>query len=221
MKKAFVSWSGGKDSCYAAYLAKKLGIELEYLFTMVNKDGGYSRSHGQSSRMIKLQAEAANLPHVAGFAGDSNYEAGFKKAIGELKKNGVDYGIFGDIEVIEHREWVERVCGDLDITPIFPLWDMPQTDIMDGFISSGFTTVVVAARESIFGPDVLGRTVDREFLKYLNDLGMKVTPCGELGEYHTFITNGPLFNQPIVIMAHAPAKRYDYHVMEITEARLV
>ncbi|MFC1945774.1 diphthine--ammonia ligase [Chloroflexota bacterium] len=218
MTLALVSWSGGKDCAYAAYLARQAGIEPAYLFNMATADGQYSRSHGQKADILMLQAQAMGLPLVLGYAGDDDYEAQYKLAAGRLFSSGITEGVFGDIDFNPHREWVERVCGDIGITPHLPLFGMSQEDVMAGFLAAGFQAVVVAVQADLLPVEILGWTVDADFLEYIRSLGL--TPCGEAGEYHTLVTDGPLFNKRLEVGETARTERYNYHVMEISELQL-
>jgi len=137
-----------------------------------------------------------------------------------LKQEGIDSGVFGDIDVAEHREWVERVCREVDIIPSLPLWEHRQDEMMKMFIDLGFEAVVVAARADLFGDEILGRKVDLDFLKQLEELSKTkdITLCGEAGEYHTFVIDGPLFQKRIEILETRQLLREGCHILEIGKA---
>ena len=147
----------------------------------------------------------------------ANYETEFKDMLLTLKKEGVGGGVFGDIDLDEHRQWVERVCRDVDIAPYLPLWGRPQEKVLRDFIASGFEAVVVVAKADLFGEEWLGRRVDLSFIKQLDELRetKDITLCGESGEYHTFVTDGPLFNQRIEILETNKVLREGYWFLEI------
>ena len=126
MHQVFVSWSGGKDSCLACYRAATDGMKVRYLANTVSEDGKRSCSHGLSATVIKTQAQAMGIPIVQCRTNQNNYEAEFKNVLRTLKQEGVEGGIFGDIDFEEHRQWVERVCQDVAITPHLPLWGESQ-----------------------------------------------------------------------------------------------
>ena len=109
MPQAFVSWSGGKDSCLACYRAAVSGLDVRYLVNMITEDGRRSRSHGQPVQLLQVQAQAVGIPLVQRQASWGNYEAEFTDALRTFKKVGVDCGVFGDIDFNEHRRWVDRV----------------------------------------------------------------------------------------------------------------
>jgi len=195
--KAFVSWSGGKDSCLSCYEAmQSKDIEVSYLLNMISEDGERSRSHGISSDLLRLQAEAIGISVIQRKTSRKTYEKEFKKAISCFKKENIMAGVFGDIDVQEHRDWIERVCNELGIKPVFPLWKKKRKKIMERFIEPGFQAIIVAVNSEFLGEDWLGRRLDKEFLKDIENLG-NVDICGENGEYHSFVYNGPIFRKQV------------------------
>ncbi len=198
------SWSGGKDSCLAMYKALNEGYRVKYLLNFVSTGSKRGCFHGIESRLMKAQADALGIPVVQREAGPDmgEYEKVFKAAVNELQVNGVQGMVFGDIYLDEHRSWVERVCKDLDIRPIEPLWERDTEKIVTEFIDAGFSAVVVSAKAELLGSDILGRMVDRELLGYLKE--RNICPCGENGEFHTFVCDGPVFNKRIRITRSEP-----------------
>ncbi len=122
------------------------------------------------------------------------YESKFKHAVKELKLEGVEGGVFGDIDLIEHREWVEGVCSDLEIEPIIPLWGLDTRDIVQEFIEEGFEAIVVATR---IKEEWLGMRFDESFIEELKKYNFHLS--GESGEYHTFVVDGPIFKRRIKV----------------------
>lgn len=202
MVEAFASWSGGKDSCLAMYRAISSGIKVRYLLNMVTEDGQWSRSHGLSAELLKIQAQAMGIPLVQRRTADSSYETEFKNALASFRQEGITAGVFGDIDFNEHRQWIDRVCGASGITPHLPLWLQDQAELLKEFIRLGFESIVVATRADKLGEEWLGRRLNGAFLADMNELRKTkdITPCGEAGEYHTFVINGPLFHKRIEIL---------------------
>ncbi|MBI4302810.1 MAG: diphthine--ammonia ligase [Chloroflexi bacterium] len=199
MEQAFASWSGGKDCCLACYRAINRGLQVRYLLNMVTEDGQQSRSHGLAAQWLQMQAQAIGISLMQRQATTANYEAEFKKALLALKQEGITNGVFGDIDFNAHREWIDRVCSETGIIPHLPLWLENQSKLMREFIGLGFEAVVVATRADLLGEEWLGRKVDSNFLTDLARLE-NITPCGEAGEYHTLVTNGPLFQKAMSIV---------------------
>ena len=215
--QVFTSWSGGKDSCFACYRATVSGLKVCYLVNMITEDGKRSWTHGQSAELLQVQSQAIGIPLVQRRTTMANYEAEFKDMLLALKQAGVRGGVFGDIDLDEHRQWTDKVCQEVGITPYLPLWGQSQEKILRDFISSGFEAVVVTARANLFGEEWLGRKVDLDFLSYLSELKQinEIGLCGEAGEYHTFVTDGHLFRQRIEILETNKVLREGYWFLEI------
>ncbi len=202
MSEAFVSWSGGKDCCQACYRAIVSGIKVRYLLNMVTEDGRWSRSHGLSAELLRVQAEAMGIPLVQKQTTHTTYETEFKNALLAFKREGITAGVFGDIDFNEHLQWIDRVCSAAGITPHLPLWGQDQEEILKDFIHLGFESVIVATKADLLGEEWLGRRIHPDFLADLRHLRntKDITPCGEAGEYHTYVIDGPLFSKRIEIL---------------------
>ena len=189
---------------------------------MITEDGKCSWTHGQSAELLQAQSQAIGIPLVQRRTTGGNYEAEFKKMLFAFKQDGIEGGVFGDIDFDEHRHWVERVCQEMNITPHLPLWAESQDKILRDFVALGFEAMVVTTKADLFGEEWLGRRVDLDFLKLLDELRKTkdITPCGEAGEYHTFVTDGPLFKQRIEILETNKVLREGYWFLEILRCSL-
>lgn len=195
--KAFVSWSGGKDSALAYYNVIQNGeVEVTHLLNMLSENGTHSRSHHLGANMLKKQAEAIGVSIVQRQATWGGYEEEFKKALAVFKEDNVQTGVFGDIDVEEHRDWVERVCGESGLKATLPLWQRSRESLMDEFIAVGFKAVVVTVNAKCMGSEWLGRELDAQFVEDMKRMP-QVDLCGENGEYHTFVYDGPIFKRPV------------------------
>ncbi|MEW6680839.1 MAG: diphthine--ammonia ligase [bacterium] len=194
--RTFTSWSGGKESMLSCYRARQnSGIEVTYLLNMVSEDGRFSRSHGIPSDLLKAQAEAIGIPILQRKTLWKTYEEEFKMAVLDLKGYGITAGIFGDIDLAGHRDWVERVCKEVGIKPILPLWKNEREELMLEFIRVGFKAIIVACNSNFLGKEWLGREIDQGLI---NDLkALPIDLCGENGEFHSFVYDGPIFKNPI------------------------
>ena len=208
--KAFVSWSGGKESCLSLYKTKN-SYEIKYLLNMTTEDGKHSRSHGVSVDFFKLQAEALDIPVIHKKTTWDTYEEIFKEAVRELH---VDTGIFGDIDMQAHRDWVERICMETCITPVLPLWNAKREDLLNTFTDAGFKAIIIVVNTKLLGAEWLGRTVDREFIRDIERLD-NVDPAGEKGEYHTFVFDGPIFRQPVKFTTGKQIRKDEYCFLEL------
>lgn len=219
--KVFASWSGGKDSCLASYKATQAGMEVCYLVNMLSEDGTRSSSHGIDARLIAIQAQAMGLPILQQRTTFQTYEQAFMKAISSLKEDGIEAGIFGDMDVEEHRAWVERVCAQAGVKAYLPLWGQPQTQVLRDFIEAGFEAVVVATKADLMGDEWLGRRVDWAFYRDILGLEGRVTPCGEAGEYHTWVVDGPVFKSSVKVLESRKVQRDGHWYLEIPRYALV
>ena len=209
--KVFASWSGGKESALATYKAILQGHEVSYLVNFISEDGKRSRSHGIKASVLESQSKAIGIPIIQVKTSWESYEENFKKVVTELKGKGIEGGVFGDMDLEEHREWVERVCDELQIEPILPLWGIESGDLLTEFWGSGFKAIVVATR---LEESLLGRNLDKTFLDEVQKFDCH--PCGESGEYHTFVTHGPIFKTPLKVTQSKKEKRDTVWFLEIS-----
>ena len=219
MTLAFASWSGGKDCCLAYYRAITSGLKVRYLMNMVTEDGKLSRSHGLSAKWLQMQSKAMCVPLVQHRTTSADYEAEFKKTLRDFRQEGITEGIFGDIDFNEHREWIDRVCSDSGIVPRLPLWCEDQRKILTDFINLGFEAVIIATKADIMGQEWLGRKLDADLIEDLTRLD-GVTICGEAGEYHTLVIDGPLFNQRMEIIEANKVLREGHWFWDILKCEL-
>ena len=221
MIKGFVSWSGGKDCCLAAYQARKLGIEIVYLLNMVTADRQRSCSHGIAAQWLLRQAGAVGIPLLQFPTTEDNYRSVFTNALKELKYDGVTTGVFGDIDFEPHREWIENTCQPSGVTPVLPFWGRSQNQIVKDFIELGFKAKVIATRANLLGEEWLGRTVDIQFLQDIIHLNTSITLCGEAGEFHTLVIDGLIFKKRLEIRDAATQKRGKHWFWDIKKVEMV
>jgi diphthine-ammonia ligase len=199
MKECFCSWSGGKDSCLALYRAMKMGYVPKFLLTTCIEQENRSRSHGLSAEVLQAQAKSLNLPLILCNTSWSNYRENFINKLTETKKlfPGVSAGVFGDIDIEDHRKWVQEVCLDINYESLLPLWKCERKEVIAEFLRLGFSANIVAIDSKKLTPAYLDRMIDMDILEDFTNKG--VDPCGENGEFHTVVTDGPLFTKPVNI----------------------
>ena len=183
--------------------------EVACLVNMCDTDGEHSRSHGIKISFIRTQAEAMNIPIVQEATDARGYETCFKSVIADLKKEGVTAGIFGDIYLMEHRTWIERVCKEMDIEPIFPLWENDTKLLLKEFIDAGFKSLTVAVNTDKLNKGWIGRDMDISFYKEITAME-NVDPCAEEGEYHSFVYDGPIFSNPVTFSKGETYRRHNH-----------
>jgi uncharacterized protein (TIGR00290 family) len=217
--KVFCSWSGGKESCLACYKAKQEGHEVASLLTMVTTTGNYSRSHRVSRDMLIAQSQAVGIPLNQRRASWDTYERQFARALSSFKRKGIEGGIFGALYLSEDRAWVEQVCSEEGIVPLLPLWGIRTKDLLSTFIEVGFKAIVVAVRRDLMDDYWLGKQIDKEFVEEMEKRGIDV--CGEYGEYHTLVVDGPIFSRRIEVKETEVTRRGTMAFLQVLDYSLV
>ncbi|MGE6489475.1 diphthine--ammonia ligase [Paenisporosarcina sp. NPDC076898] len=196
--KSFVaSWSGGKDSAMAYYRAIQSGMIPKRLLTMFQEDEEISKSHALPLKVIQAQADRLNVPLMIRGAGWEDYEMKFIDAMDECRSAGITHGVFGDIDLEGHLEWVQKTCAKSEIIPIHPLWQEPRRSILEELLEVGFEAVIVVINTRMMPRDYIGRTFTSELMDELEALG--IDSCGENGEFHTVVIDGPIFSSRVPV----------------------
>ena len=219
MTRVFVSWSGGKESSLAFHRAKLDGLCPSCLLNMVSRDSSKSRTHRLAQEVLSLQAEAIDIPLVQRKTSWRDYEDNFKETVLRIKKSGIEGGVFGDMDLEEHRTWVERICKEVGVRGYLPLWGSDQKEILEDFIDSGFEAIVVAVKAQVLNKSWLGRKIDGRFVEDITTL-KNITPCGEAGEYHTLVIDGPIFKKRIVVLESEIVQRQEHWFLDISRCIL-
>ena len=209
----FCSWSGGKDACLALQRAIRAGGRPAALLTMMIEDGQRSRAHGLPLAVLQSQARALGLPLTCRSASWQDYEQQFLDQLGEFKNAGIQAGVFGDIDLEPHREWVERVCRQAGLTPYEPLWQAPRRQLLEEFLDQGFQATIVAVKQDVLAAGFLGRSLDQRLIGELEAAG--VDASGEEGEYHTVVTAGPIFSEPLRLAHGQQHARDGYYFLDV------
>ena len=209
--KVFSSWSGGKECALATYKAISQGHEVLYLLNFISEDGERSRSHGVKASVSVLQAEAIGIPLIQVKTSWENYEDNFKKVVSKLRDKGIEGGVFGDMDLEEHREWVERVCKEVGIKAFLPLWGIKTEELIEELLKLIFKAIIVATR---LKENFLGKVLDKALVRQISKLGSH--PCGENGEYHTFVTDGPIFRKALKVTKGEKKRRDNVWFWEIS-----
>jgi uncharacterized protein (TIGR00290 family) len=178
----------------ALHRALTSGYRVEALLAMFDEEGGRSRSHGLAPHLLHAQARALGIPLVTRGASWATYETEFITATRELAAKGLHYGLFGDIDLEPHRAWEEKVCAAAGIEAVLPLWQEPRAALVEEFLALGYRARVVCTNGRWLNGSFCGRLFDAAFL---GDLPPGVDACGENGEFHTFVFDGPRFAEPV------------------------
>jgi diphthine-ammonia ligase len=202
------SFSGGKDSVLALYKAMKAG-EAIGLIVMMEEEGKRSRSHGMPPELINAQAKSIGLPVYTAPASWTDYETVFISLLEKAKSQGAKVLVTGDLDMPVNGCWHEKVTEKVGLKLGMPLWEMNHREAVEEFINLGFETIIVTVNLSLgMREDDLGRTLTLEYIKELEARG--IDPCGEGGEFHTTVLDGPIFKHPITFRKCEIIKNGEY-----------
>ncbi|MEB6666892.1 diphthine--ammonia ligase [Acinetobacter vivianii] len=196
-RQSIVSFSGGKDSSLALYHAMQTGTVIG-LIVMLEEQGQRSRSHAMPLDIIRAQADAVALPVYMTSSSWADYETKFIALLDQAKQHGAEVLVTGDLDMPEHGCWHDRVTQQIGLKLGMPLWLRPHREVVEEFISLGFKSVIVTVNLKL-GMQVedLGKILTLDYIQELEDRG--VDPCGEGGEFHTTVIDGPIFNKAIPV----------------------
>lgn len=220
MKNVIATWSGGKDSCFATYKALQAGYTVSYLANTISKESKRVRFHGLTAELIQKQAEAIGIPILQQETSPESYEEEFKVNLRKGLSKETTGIVFGDIHLEDCLVWAKKVAISSGVEAIEPLWHMPQEQILTEFIHAGFEAIIVSTQANILGKDWIGRKIDRSFLEDMKRFP-EIDACGENGEYHSLVINGPLFKKRIDIIKSEAILREGYWFLDIQEYQLV
>lgn len=199
ISKAFMNWSGGKDSSLALYHAlKDPSLRIESLLTSVNSHFGRISMHGVRESLLDLQAESIGLPlrklYLPEQPSMEEYNQAMQAIMDAYIEEKFEISVFGDIFLEDLRAYREEKIKTAGLRATFPIWKRNTTELIHEFIDLGFKTILVCIKADLLDKSFAGRVIDHDFLKDLPDT---VDPCGENGEFHTFVFDGPIFEKPV------------------------
>ena len=202
MKKILVSWSSGKDSAWMLHLLRQQGMyEIAGLVTTINSAFDRVAMHGSRRALVEMQSAAADLPLIAvplpWPCSNDEYERAMRAVVDQAVSQGVSAMAFGDLFLEEIRAYREKQLQDTGMEPLFPLWKMPTDKLAREMIAGGLKARLVCIDPKALRPDFAGRDFD---MKLLSDLPANADPCGENGEFHSFVCGGPMFSHEIPVV---------------------
>ena len=198
-KPVVMSWSGGKDSCMALYALMQGGAyRVEALLTTVTRDYDRISMHGVRTKLLERQAASLGIPlhrvFISKGANNAEYESRFGEALSGYRQHGIDTVAFGDLFLEDIKQWRDRFLARHGMVGLYPVWKRDTATAMRDFIAQGFRTVVVCVDPKQLDPRFCGRIIDEELL---SELPAGCDPCGENGEFHSFVFDGPIFREPL------------------------
>lgn len=202
------SWSGGKDSALAYYRALKLGMIPKKVLTMFEEDEEISKSHAIPFDVVQAQVDRLGVPLLTKPASWGSYEGQFIEAMDACRAEGITHGVFGDIDLEGHLEWVQSTCAKSDIVAIHPLWNMSRRSVVEELLEAGFEAWIIVVNTTMMPASYVGKRLTKELVEELEAAG--IDACGENGEFHTIVVDGPIFSERVPISISAPVERGDY-----------
>ena len=194
-----MNWSGGKDSAFALYQVTQQGqYQVDCLLTSINAVHNRVSMHGVRRTMLEAQAKSIGIPLVTLEMPEqpsmAEYEDLMQQTILKLQQQGFSHSIFGDIFLADLRKYREEKLASTGMHALFPIWKIDTNKLVRQFLDAGFKTIVVCVNDRYLDQSFCGRIIDEQFL---DDLPPGVDPCGENGEFHTFVFDGPIFKHAL------------------------
>ncbi|WP_196889266.1 diphthine--ammonia ligase [Aureivirga sp. CE67] len=199
MKKTYFNWSSGKDSALALYkLLQDKEYQIDLLLTTVNKDTERVSMHGLRVELLKKQLENIEIPYklieLSGNVSMESYNKIMQENTSELKEQGFEYTGFGDIFLEDLKNYREKELEKVGLKTVFPIWKEDTKEVLKQLLDLGFKAITVCVNAAYLDESFVGRVIDEEFI---NSLPENVDICGENGEFHTFVFDGPIFKKPV------------------------
>jgi len=201
MPNIWLSWSSGKDSAWALHVLRQQGgYEITGLITTINSAFDRVAMHGTRRELVEMQAEAAGIPLVKAPlpwpCSNADYEAAMKTVCDRALSEGVTAIAFGDLFLADIRAYREQQLQGTGLNPLFPLWQIPTDQLARQMIHGGLRAKLVCVDPKQLDPKFTGRDFD---LALLSQLPPAVDPCGENGEFHSFVYAGPMFSRDLPV----------------------
>ena len=219
MKKAIFNWSGGKDSAFAlGEVLMKKEYDISFLMTSIGQKNRRVSMHGVREELMLEQAKAIGLPitflELPEQPDMETYEKHLTALMQKAKSDGIEESIFGDIFLEDLRAYREKQLKQIGFHAVFPLWKRNTSFLIQEFIEKGYKTIITAVDASKLTKDFVGEVITKELIK---ELPKNVDPCGENGEFHSFVINAPYFNSPLEIKTEEPIlKKYHHDHPEVS-----
>ena len=198
-ERVLFTWSGGKDSALALYeLQNAQCYSVAALLTTVTEDYDRISMHGVCRALLEQQALSLNIPldiaYITVNSSNEEYEARMKEKLLQYKIRGISSVVFGDIFLEDLRKYREDNLAQVGMKALFPIWKRDTSELAHTFINSGFKAIITCVDSQSLDKKFVGRAFDEQFL---SELPRNVDPCGENGEFHSFVHAGPIFSESI------------------------
>jgi uncharacterized protein (TIGR00290 family) len=201
MKRTLLSWSSGKDSAWCLHLLRQQNeYEIVGLLTTFNRDANRVAMHAVRRSLVEAQAEAVGIPlwgvDLPWPCSNADYECIMKETCKTAVQSDIECIAFGDLFLTDIRAYREKQLENSGLQPIFPVWKIPTRELAHSMIESGLRAKLTCVDPKLLAPEFAGREFDEQLL---SELPANIDPCGENGEFHTFVYAGPMFSRNIPV----------------------
>ena len=212
--KFIMSYSCGKDSTLALHHMTAQGNEPVALLTMVNQDADRSFFHGADYSMLRAYSDALGIPLLPVPTAGETYHLAMERSLKKAAALGAEAACFGDIDIERNRAWCEARCQSAGLNAVFPLWHRDRGGNVRQLVALGYQCLIKSINNTLLPKSLLGRIIDADVIAVMRECGIDI--CGENGEYHTLVMNGPVFRRPLAYQTGEILDFGDYSVIEVT-----
>ena len=212
--KFIMSYSCGKDSTLALHHMTAQGNEPVALLTMVNQDADPSFFHGADYSMLRAYSDALGIPLLPVPTAGETYHLAMERSLKEAAALGAEAACFGDIDIERNRAWCEARCQSAGLKAVFPLWHRDRGGNVRQLVALGYQCLIKSINNTLLPKSLLGRIIDADVIAIMRECGIDI--CGENGEYHALVMNGPVFRRPLAYQTGEILDFGDYSVIEVT-----
>lgn len=216
--RALVSWSSGKDSAFALHVLRQAGeLDVVGLFTTMNRLHDRVAMHAVRRELVRAQAARTGLPlwevEIPSPCSNEEYESAMRGLVERALAAGVAVVAFGDLFLRDIRDYREARMKDTGLRPVFPLWGIPTAELAERMLSAGMAAVLTCVDPKKLPAELVGRQWDAQLLR---ELPADVDPCGENGEFHTFVTHGPMLDRGLDVVLGTRVERDGFAFIDLT-----
>lgn len=211
--KLIVSFSCGKDSTLALHRVKEAGHDIIGLLVTVNEEEKRSWFHGVNRNLLSEISKSLEIPLFECLCKGEEYHLEFENTLRKAQSLGAEGAVFGDIDIADHLKWCTDRCDAVGMKAVFPLWQENRDALVHEFVSLGYRALLKCINNELLSEDVLGAPLSKELLDYFKTQG--IDTCGENGEYHTVVVDGPDFKYPISVSVGEPLSFGKLSVVDI------
>ena len=211
--KFVMSYSCGKDSTLALHKLIKRGDKPVALLVIMNSDAERSFFHGADKKMLDRYSVALEIPLILCDTNGEDYHVAMENGLLKAVELGAEYACFGDIDIETNRKWAKERCNKVGLKPIFPLWNHSREENVYELIDEGYSCLIKTINKNLLPIEILGKIIDQNIIAIMKNCGIDL--CGENGEYHTLVVDGPIFKEPIKYETGKVLEFGEYPAMEI------